>query len=79
MIFNDRIMDMFRHEDTSLRSVSLLFGLNLILAGIIIFVFPEILVFLISMAFIAAGVSVIAGGWRRRREVDREEYVQWDR
>lgn len=80
MMISDRFMGAFRHEDNPLRWVSVLFGLNLILAGLIIFFFPEVLVFLISFAFIASGVGVIISAFRSGRHTGRQFSVwEYDR
>lgn len=77
MFATDRIFGIFRGYDTPLRSVSLLFGINLILAGLIIFLFPEVLVFLISFAFVVSGVSVIIAAFRSGKR-STAQYSIWE-
>lgn len=78
-MFTDRLLMLIRTGDGSLRGVSLLFGINLILAGLIIFWFPEILVFAVSFALIAGGFAVIFAGWRRsKRPHETQQLSFWE-
>jgi uncharacterized membrane protein HdeD (DUF308 family) len=77
MFATDRIFGFFQIHDAPLRSVSLLLGINLILAGMIIFLFPEVLVFLIAFAFVVSGISVIVAAFRSRKR-RTEQYSLWD-
>jgi hypothetical protein len=77
MAFTDRFTEVFQQGGSILRSFSFIFGLNLILAGLIILLFPEILVMMIALAFILGGLTFIASGWSRKR-VQPVRIKYWD-
>lgn len=46
-----------------------LLGLCLILIGLLLFVWPELLAFVVAAVFVSAGVGVLGFAWRVRRQV----------
>ncbi len=44
-------------------------GIVLILIGVLLFVWPALLSFVVASIFVAAGVSVLGFAWRTRRQV----------
>lgn len=75
MLFTDRVFSM-QGAGLALRFPAMLLGIQLILAGILIAVFPQILVFMIASLLIMAGVFTIAIGLRRNRT--RTEQFHWE-
>ncbi|GAF73541.1 unnamed protein product [marine sediment metagenome] len=57
-------------------------GALLVLAGVIIVVYPAILAFIVAAVVILTGVSMMASGWQmrrfyRRRDADESEIHRW--
>ncbi len=52
-----------------LSRMRLVLGALLVLAGVLIAVFPQILVFLLASIVISTGLGVMASGWRARGRV----------
>ena len=51
-------------------------GAALIAAGVLVAVFPQILVFLLSTLVVSAGLGLLLSGWRTRRAVTRRTVSQ---
>jgi len=63
-------MRMWWHTDGAAAWVApALLGLCLILIGLLLFVWPELLAFVVAAVFVSAGVGVLAFAWRLRRQV----------
>lgn len=48
---------------------SALVGLVLTLIGVVIWVFPDIIAYVIASLFVFAGVSMLIGSWQARRNI----------
>jgi hypothetical protein len=54
-------------------------GLLLILFGLLLFVFPQLLQLLVAGVFVLAGLSLVGAGWRMRRRVSfRPLHGPWE-
>lgn len=52
----------------------MLMGVLLVLAGLLIVIFPQILVLLVATAIIVAGMGLIGSAWRLRRLEQRTRH-----
>ena len=50
-------------------SARIALGVALIAAGVLVAVFPQILVILLSTLIVSAGLGTLASGWRARRRL----------
>ncbi|MAT38241.1 MAG: hypothetical protein CL946_01415 [Ectothiorhodospiraceae bacterium] len=59
MFFTNRFVGGFTSPSSPFRIPAISMGINLILAGVLIAIFPKILVMMISLVLVAAGIAVI--------------------
>jgi len=61
-----------------------LLGVVLIAMGVVLYVWPDVLAYVVAGVFIIGGISLIGSGWRMRQQVtyrrmdDRQWYVDGD-
>jgi Flp pilus assembly protein TadB len=64
--------DVARGAVDLMAKVRMAVGVALIAAGVLVAVYPQILVILLSSLIVAAGLGTLASGWRIRRRVGAE-------
>ncbi len=77
MLATDRFMRTMTTPGVTFRMLSAVSGITLIIAGLTILLFPQILIAMIAAVFIAAGILTLAGAFRRSRR-STVRYTYWN-